>query len=162
MEILSDAKFWVACAFFLFVALVYRKISYFLGRALDDRSARIKRDLLEAQKLREEAEALLMQYKQRQAEYIQEAQQMLQKAQADADALIVKGGKDLQLAMEARTQQALDKIAQEEAKAVNDVRNHVVDIAMAAARAIIVDQVGNLPQDDLVKLALSDMERKIH
>jgi F0F1-type ATP synthase membrane subunit b/b' len=58
--------------------------------------------------------------------------------------------------------QAVEKIEQEEVKAINDVRNHVIDIALAAARAIIIDHVGSLSQEELVKLALSDMERKVH
>lgn len=162
MELFSDAKFWVAAAFFLFIALSYRKLGNVLAGALDSRSARIASELEQARRLREEAEQVLAVYKQKQAEYLQEANRMLQKARADADALTAAAQADLKLLLDARMKQAMEKIEQEEARAVNDVRHHVVDIALAAARAIIVDHVGSLPQQDLVKLALSDLERKIH
>jgi F-type H+-transporting ATPase subunit b len=67
---MSDPKFWVAVSFFIFVALAYKKLAVFTTRSLDDRSARIRHDLDEARRLREEAESVLAQYKQKQAEWI--------------------------------------------------------------------------------------------
>jgi F-type H+-transporting ATPase subunit b len=163
MEMLHEPKFWVTVSFLLLLALlVYKKVPAMVCRMLDDRAAKIKAELEQAQKLREEAELVLAQYKQKQAEYLQEANAMLQKARADADAIVAHAQNELKDSLDARMKQAVDKIAQEEAKAIDDVRNHVVDIALAAARAIIVDQVGNLSQEELVKLALTDMERKVH
>lgn len=162
MEHLSDPKFWVAMAFFLFVALAYKKVAALVLRGLDTRSMRIRSELEQAKRLREEAEQVLAQYKQKQAEYLQEANQMLQKARQDADALTQAAEADLKASLDARMQQAMEKIVQEEQKAIADVRNHVVDMALAAARSIIVEQVSNLSQEELVKLALADMERQIH
>lgn len=162
MEFLSDAKLWVFVSFLLLVLLSYRKISALLLHALDSRSARIAGELEQARRLREEAEQVLAIYKRKQAEYLQEANAMLQKARADADVLTQTAQDDLKASLDARMKQALDKIAQEESKAIAEVRRHVVDIALSAARAIIVDHVGSLSQQDLVKLALADMERKIH
>ena len=163
MALLAEPKFWTATAFVLFMAfLVYKKVPSMVARSLDERSAKIQAELEQAQKLREEAELVLAEYKRKQAEYLQEAEAMLQKAKSDSAALSATAEKDLQTALSARTQNALDRIEQEEARAIQDVRNHVVDIALAAARALIVDQVGNMSQDELVKLALADFERKIH
>ncbi len=162
MEILHNPVFWVAASFILFVALSYKKISSILTKTLDDRSARISQELDAARKLREEAEAILAEYKRKQAEYMKEAEQMLVKARADAEDYRKNAEADLKASMDARTQQALDKIAQEESKAIQDVRNHVVDIALAAARSILIEHVSNLPQEELIKLVVSDIERKIH
>lgn len=159
---LEDPKFWVAVAFFVFIALSYKKAAAFIVKALDERSARIKTELDQARVLREEAQAVLADYRRKQAEYLKEAESMLEKARQDAALFSKQAEQELKATMEARTQQALDKIAREEAQAIQDVRNHVVDIALSAARAIIVDHVSTLPQDELVKLAISDIERKIH
>lgn len=159
---LSDPRFWVALAFIVFLALTYRKIAAFALRALDERSAKIKVELDEARRLREEAEQVLQQYKQKQAEYLREAESFLAKAREDSDALRAFTEKEMNAALEARMKQALDRISQEEGQALADVRNHVVDIALAAARALIVDHVSAMSQDELVKLALSDIERKLH
>lgn len=159
---LTDPRFWVAVAFFALVALSYKKIASFAVRALDERSAKIKSELDEARRLREEAEAVLEQYKQKQAEYLQEAENMLANARKDADAMRAFTETELKGALEIRMKQALERIAQEESNAVAEVRNHVVDIALSAARALIADHVSSMSQDELIKLALSDIERKIH
>ena len=159
---LEDPRFWVAVAFVMFIALSYKKISSLATRALDDRSAKIKADLDEASRIRAEAEEVLKQYKQKQAEYLKEAESILATATKDAEALRSFTEQELKIALDARMKTAVDRIAQEEAKAIADVRNHVVDIALSAARALIVDHVSTMSQDELVKLALSDIERKIH
>jgi F-type H+-transporting ATPase subunit b len=159
---LENPTFWVAVAFVLFVGLSYKKLAALMTKALDDRAAKIKAELDEARRLREEAEQVLAQYKQKQAEYMKEAEAMLAKAREDAEKFGAHAEAEMKAALDARTKNALERIAREEDKAIEDVRNHVVDIALAAARAIIVDHVGSLPQDELVKLALADIERKIH
>lgn len=160
---LEDPKFWVGMAFLGFVAFAfYFKLPAMLLRALDARTDKIKMELGAARSLREEAEKVLAGYKQKQAEYLKEAEAMLAQARQDADALRAQAEKDLKTTLEARTKSALDRIAQEEDKAIQDVRNHVVDIALAAARAIIMDHAGGATQDELMKLALADIERKIH
>ena len=159
---LEDPRFWVAVAFFSFVILSYKKIATLGLRALDERSAKIKNELDEARRLREEAEAVLAQYKQKQAEYLKEAESILSDAKRDADAMRAHTENELKDVLETRMKHALDRIAQEESHAIDDVRNHVVDIALAAARNLITQHVGTLSQDELIKLALSDIERKIH
>ncbi|MDE3060620.1 MAG: F0F1 ATP synthase subunit B [Pseudomonadota bacterium] len=162
MDALDDPRLWVAAAFFLFVALAYRKIAAFVGQALDARAAKIKSELDEARRLREEAESVLAEYRRKQADYLREAESILADARRDAGHITAHAESELKSALDGRMRQALDRIAQEEDRAIADVRNHVVDIALAAARALIVDHVGKMPQEELLKLSLADIERKIH
>ena len=162
MDMFQNPVVWIAASFVLFVLLTYKKIWLFVTRALDERSAKIKAELDQARELRLEAERVLADYQRRQAEYLKEAEQMLQKARQDADALSQSAEQELTAELEARMKHALDRIAQEEERAIQDVRNHVVDIALAAARQIIIDQSKQVSKDDLIKLALADIERKIH
>ena len=87
---------------------------------------------------------------------------MLQDARRDAEMLRTQAEQDLKIALAARTKHALERIAQEESKAIADVRNHVVDISLASARTLIAEQISTMSQDELIKLALTDIERKIH
>jgi len=161
-EMLADPRFWVAISFIIFFGLTYKKIARFAFGALDDRSSKIAHELNEARRLREEAEGILNQYKQKQAQYEKEAEQILATAKQDAETLRGYAEKEMTAQLEGRTKQAMDRIAQEEVQAIADVRNHVVDVALAAARSLIIDHVGGLSQEELVTLALSDIERKIH
>ena len=161
-ELFSDPKSWIALAFVLLIGAIYKKVARLLAHTLDARSAKIEAELNEARALRQEAEAVLALYKQKQAEYMKEAEAILKEAREGADRLAKHADDELKTALDARMQHALQKIDQEEANAINEVRQHVVDISLAAARSMIVEHVSAMPQQDVIKLALSDIERKIH
>src|SRR5271155_4513917 len=117
-EMLEDPRLWVATAFVLFVLVSYKKIGGFIVRALDQRAAKIKAELDEARRLREEAAQMLAQYKQKQAEYLKEAESLLSDARRDANLLRAHADQELKAALAARTKHALERIAQEENKAI--------------------------------------------
>ena len=61
---LAEAETWVAVAFVIFVGvLVYFGVHKLLVNALDQRSARIRGELDEARRLKDEAAALLAEYR---------------------------------------------------------------------------------------------------
>ena len=61
---LLEAEFWVAVGFVLFLGvLVYMGVPEMMLDALDRRGARIQGELDDARRLREEAEALLAEYR---------------------------------------------------------------------------------------------------
>lgn len=158
----SDPSSWVVLAFILLVGGLYKKVSRMLAVALDERSAKIAAELEQARALRAEAEEVLAVYKKKQAEYTKEAAEILKKAREDADVMAAHADKELKAALDARMQHAMEKIAQEESRAIADVRAHVVDISLAAARAMVLENASKMSQSDMVKLALADIERKIH
>jgi|CXWL01.1.fsa_nt_gi F-type H+-transporting ATPase subunit b len=158
----SEPKFWVAAAFVLLVSLSCKKVAELLFSVLDKRAAKIKSELDAAKQIRAEAEEALALYKQKQLEFAKESENILAKARSDAETNNAQAQAALKIALDARLKHALEKIAQEEANAIAEVRNHIVDIALSTARAIISEQMTNLPQEELIKLAISDIEHKIH
>ncbi len=158
----AEPKFWVMLAFVILVVLSYKKVAKLLGRFLDAHATKIKSELDAASRLRAEAEEVLALYKRKQAEFAKEAEAILAKAREDADANTAQAQLELKAALDARLKQALEKIAQEEAAAVAEVRNHVVDITLAAARNIISEQMGSMSQKDLIVQVVADIGRKLH
>src|SRR5690606_14925248 len=70
----ATAEFWVLISFLVFVGVIlYYKVPAMVTAALDKRAADIARELDEARRLREEAQALLASYQRKQAEAMQEA-----------------------------------------------------------------------------------------
>ena len=58
-----DATFWVAISFFIFVGvLIYLRVPYKINSSLADQINKIKKELNEAKKLKEEAKNLLSDY----------------------------------------------------------------------------------------------------
>lgn len=83
----AEPETWVAVAFLLFVALLlYLKAPAKIAAMLDERSARIAKELAEARKLREEAQALLAEYQGKRAEAEKTAAQIVEQARREAEA----------------------------------------------------------------------------
>ena len=109
----SDPTFWVAVAFVLCIAgLGFLKVHKAIGGMLDARAAAIRAELDAAQKLREDAQALLAQYQRKQREAMQEAEQMVAHARTEAKRIVEMGQTQLAQSIERRERMAATKIAQ--------------------------------------------------
>ncbi len=136
-RLFAQPEFWVLVAVLIFVALVWKPGRRSLLGALDDRATRIRDELETARRLREEAERLLADYQRRQREAAGEAETIIAHAQAEAARLAAQAARDLDAMLQRRRQLAEDRIAQEEARAVAEIRAVTVDVAISAARGVI-------------------------
>ena len=82
--LLQSAEFWVLVAFLIFVGALFKKVSAMLTAGLDARAARIKAQLDEAEKLREDAQSLLAEYQRKQHAAAEEAKSIVAQAEAEA------------------------------------------------------------------------------
>ncbi len=140
MEFFGHAESWVLVAFILFIILlVYLKVPAMVARMLDERSAKIAKDLAEAAQLREEAQALLVSYQQKRVEAEKDAVNIIAQAKADAEEYAADSRRKLGETLERRAKQAEQKIAQAEAQAIKDVRTVATDIAVAAATRLVAE-----------------------
>ena len=88
-----DATFWAFVALIIFLGvLAYFKVPGMINGALDGRAERIRNELDEARKLREDAQQLLAEYQRKRQEAEQEAQDIVSAAKHEAE-LIVKEAK---------------------------------------------------------------------
>ena len=134
----GHAETWVAVAFLLFVALlIYLKVPAKVAAMLDERAARIAKELAEAKKLREEAQALLDEYKKKRVQAEKDAEDIVALARREAEAYGHETRVKLTEMLERRTKQAEQKIAQAEQQAVKDVRTAATDVAIAAATELL-------------------------
>ena len=147
----SDPTFWVAVAFVLCIAgLGFLKVHKAIGGMLDARAAAIRAELDAAQKLREDAQALLAQYQRKQREARQEAEQRVAHARTEAKRIVEMGQTQLAQSIERRERMAATKIAQAEADAIAEVRATAVDVAMAATEQVLRTQLSADRQARLV------------
>ena len=107
-----EAEFWVAIAFALFLGV----LGYFgahkrLVKAIDDRRNRIKSELDDACRLKEEAKALLEGYQRRRQEVEREAQAIIAGAQAESERLAAEAVAKVEDFVARHTKVAQDKIA---------------------------------------------------
>jgi F-type H+-transporting ATPase subunit b len=159
---LESAEFWVAIAFLAFVASVFKPGHKALLGALDGRAAKIQAEIDEAMRLREEAQTALSTYQRKQREATEETEEMLEHAREEANLLIKQTLNELEETLKRRKKQALDCIAQAEAEATKEVRNHAVDIAMAAAIHILEENLEDQRGDDLIQAVIEELPKKLH
>ena len=158
-----DATFWVGAAFVLFVGiLVYFKVPGMLTGALDERAKKISDDLDQARELREEAQVLLATYQRKQRDALKEAEEIIIHAKEEAMREAEQAEKKLEEAVARRQQAALNKIALAEAQAEKEVRDTAIEIAIAAATAVVAQQVRGDRADALVDTAIQDLRRHLN
>ncbi len=158
----SDPTFWVAVAFVLFLAIAGKAILKGLTKLLDDRTALIARTLGEAEKLRNEAQKARDDAQKSLADSAKLAQEIVAQAKQEAERLAQHAAEERVALIARREQQAKDRIAQAEAQASREVRNMAVDVALAATRTLLKEQVGAGRTQALIDDAISELPRRLH
>jgi F-type H+-transporting ATPase subunit b len=162
MELIRDPEFWVAVAFVIGVGLILWQGSGRITAMLDARAQRIREQLDEARRLREAAETLLADYQRKQRDAATEAQDIVNLAQSEADRLTKQAAIDLEAAIKRREQQAQDKIAQAEVKAMAEIRAVAVDVAIGAVRVLLAETLDQQKGSSLIDQAIEELPRRLH
>ena len=160
---LHDPTFWVLIAFLVFFGIVfYLKVPSKLTKSLDDRAAKIKQELDEAEKLHREAQHLFAEYQRKQRNALKEADDIVAAAKQEAERLVTAAKADLAQGLERRRVQAEAKIAQAEQLAVREVRDRAADIAIAAATAVLKQSTTGAAASAQTERAVADIRAKLH
>jgi F-type H+-transporting ATPase subunit b len=158
-----DAEFWVAVAFVVFLGgLIYLGTHGMLLKFIDQRRDRIKADLDEALRLKEEAQALLAQYQRKQREAEQEAAGIIAGATAEAARMMAEAKAKTEEFVARRSKMAETKIAQAEAQALADVRVAAAEAAVGAAEKILTQLVKGDVAERLVVKGIDDVKTKLN
>jgi F-type H+-transporting ATPase subunit b len=157
-----EAEFWVAVAFVLFCALVW-KLGGFnqILVGLDRRGEHIRRELDEARRLREEAAAVLADYKRRRDAAEREADAIVANAREEAERAAAEGHARLNDFVARRTKAAEAKIAQAEAQAAAEVRRAAAEAAVRVSETILREKVSGDAAQDLVRRSLGDIRTRL-
>jgi F-type H+-transporting ATPase subunit b len=159
--LLHDPTFWTLVAFVIFVVVLFKPLKKALLSGLDSRIETIRSEVEQAQQLREEAQTLLASYQRKQREAQQEANEIVNRAKQDAETHRVEAEKDLKALLERQKELAVEKIAQAEATAVQEVREIAVDLAVAATEKILAEKVTGSLSDSLVDKAVAELPQKL-
>jgi F-type H+-transporting ATPase subunit b len=158
-----EAEFWVAVAFVIFLGVLgYFGVHKLALDAIDQRRAQIKAELDEARRLKDEAQALLAEYRQKQQQAEREAAEILAAARTEAERLAIEAKAKLEEFVARRTKTAESKIAQAEVQALADVRAAAADAAVAAAEKILTHSAKGKVADSLIAKGVEDMKRKLN
>jgi F-type H+-transporting ATPase subunit b len=160
MALFHDQEFWFAVAFLILVGLLSRTAVKSGKAALDGRAQKVREELAEAARLRQEAEALVERYRRQQEDAAKSAADILEAATAEAERMRQQGEDELKRTLAAREAQAMDRIAQAEQAALAEVKARAVAIAVRAVTEIIPDLVQGEGARTLVDQAIDELPRR--
>ena len=161
MHLFGEAEFWVLLAVVMFVVGVWKPARRAILGALDARAERIRDELEMARRLREEAQQALAEYQKRQREAAAEAEAILAHARTEADRIAAQAASNLEEALERRRRLAEERIAQEQAKALAEIRAVTVDVAISAARQAIVAELDEQRGAALIDAPIVDLPHQL-
>lgn len=162
MHLFEDPAIWVSVSVIIFLLLIAKPVSKFAATALDKRAIRIKEELDEAMRLKEEAQSVLALYQRKQKKIEDEAGEILKKAKQEANRIIKNTKANIERDIAQRTELATQKIAQAEASVIKEIQDNAIDITISAARTLIVDHLSTELGEDIVLEAVNDIGRKFH
>ena len=158
-----DPETWVAVAFvILMVVFGYLGVFKKVTTALDHRADRIKAELDDATRLKQEAAKVLADYKARSATTKREAADIIANAKSEAERIATEAKAKMEDFVARRTKTAESKIALAEAQAVADVRAAAAEAAVQAASTILSQSVKGQVADDLLAKSISEVRQKLN
>jgi len=160
---MMDATFWATVALVIFLAVViYMKVPGMISKSLDARAERIRSELEDARRLREEAQQLLAEFQRKRKEAEKEAADIVEAAKHEAELLVSEAQKKTEEYVARRAALAEQKIGQAERDAISEVRSSAVDLAVEAARALLATKVDAKAGADLFKASLQEVKSKLN
>jgi F-type H+-transporting ATPase subunit b len=158
-----EPETWVAIAFLILMGVfgwlgIHRKVL----TALDHRADRIKAELDDARRLKDEAAKVLAEYKSRRASAEREAAEIVANARAEAERIAAEAKTKMEDFVTRRTKTAESKIALAEAQALADVRAAAADAAVQAASTILSQSVKGSLADDLLAKGIAEVRQKLN
>jgi len=158
-----DPETWVAIAFvILMVVFGYLGVFKSAMSALDKRAERIKAELDDATRLKQEAAKVLADYKARSATAEREAADIIANAKSEAERIATEAKAKMEDFVARRTKTAESKIALAEAQALADVRAAAAEAAVQAASTILSQSVKGSVADDLLAKGITEVRQKLN
>src|SRR5689334_6093338 len=159
----TQPETWVAIAFIILMGVfAWLGVHRTVLTALDHRAQRIKAELDDARRLKDEAAKLLADYQARRASAEREAQEIVTNARSEAERIAAEAKARMEDFVARRTKTAENKIALAEAQAVADVRAAAAEAAVAAASTVLSQSVKGQVADDLLAKGIAEVKAKLN
>ena len=162
MELITDAHFWVGIAFVVFLGiLVFAGVHTFAWKALGEAGDKVRAQLDEANRLREEAQALLARIQADRQASEKLSAEILANAEEQAKRMEAEAKVRLAEQIERRGQLAERRIATAEAQATAEVKAAAGELAAQMAETVLTARLAGAKTDPLIDAAIGQMAGKL-
>ena len=154
-------ELFLLVALLILFALVYKPLTRTVFGALDGHAAKVRAELDAAKRLREEAQSLLAEHQRRLAAGEDQAQAIVSHAQAEVQRQTERHRVELEATLQRRAEQATERIAREEARALQEVRAQAATLAIRTTEQLLADQLDGQRARALLDDAIAEIGRKL-
>tara|TARA_B100001750_G_scaffold246737_1_gene270039 strand:- start:1292 stop:1789 length:498 start_codon:yes stop_codon:yes gene_type:complete len=157
-----DATFWVAIAFFIFFgALVYLKVPQKINAALSEKINIIKKELKEAEKLKNEAKNLLSDYESKLDKSKKESRLIIETAKKESEKNMLEKTKKFYQLVEDKKINTQTKITQMKENALKEIKNISIKISIESVESIIKNSIDKNKLDKLYTNSLDEIKKSL-
>ena len=155
-----DATFWVAVSFLIFIGIIfYFKVPQKVDRSLNESIDKIKQDLDNAEKLKDEAKNVLSEYENKLSNSKKEINLLIQKAKNETEKNIIKTNEEFHKVVENRKKIAEEKIRQMKTQAIKDVKNSSITTAIQVTEKIIKNSIDKKKLDKIYITSVEETKK---
>ncbi|MCD6035612.1 MAG: atpF [Rickettsiales bacterium] len=152
---------WVALGFVILVAALAKPVSRIVCSVLDERAARIKNELEEAVRLKEEAQAILASYQRKQKDALEEASRIVAHAEKEAAQMITRAHEELETALNRRIALTMQKIETYEKSVLQEVRGKAIDAAINRVYDIFDSELSRDAAQELINDSVATVRKSV-
>jgi len=137
----ESPEFWVLVAFILLIAFLGKRAYKELSNVIDERTSKIQKQLHEAQRLHDEALSLLHTYQKKHQDAMQQAVDIVSRAEADAIDLKRSVEEDLNDLMRHKEKSTLERIQIAQETAGQQLKEKVANEALSFVEEILAQEL---------------------
>ena len=142
MSFFGDPASWVLVAFIIFIILaLVAKAPSMIAKILDSEIEKIKNELNDARKLKEDANSLLADYERKVQNAQKEIEKILDQAKTTAKNHDESARKKVEEYIKRAEQQSIEKITQTEKMALSKVNQEIVSNSIEVAEKIVSENI---------------------
>ena len=153
----TDPQFWVAVAFFIFVAAIFNPIRKILTNNLDTQIKQIKLSIDEAENLKNEAQIALSEIKQRQSEVQKEIELIHQDAEKKIKKIEETTEQKLKSQIQKKQILVSVKIDQLIRDANNEIQQHITSTAIEATVILLQKKLDLNAKKNIINVSISEL-----
>lgn len=139
--VFSDPSVWVLFSFVIFVAMFWRFGGKKILSFLDGRIEKIRKEIADAEALRNEAQSLLAEYQRKQRDAAQEAEAIIATARHQAAQILKAAESDLDETMKRKEVQLAERLHRMEEHAMQEIRSYAAELAVRATSEVIAKKM---------------------
>jgi F-type H+-transporting ATPase subunit b len=154
-------ELWLLIAIIILAVLVWKPFKLHVLGGLDKRGQAIRHELDEAKRLHEEAKELLARHRRQLHEGESLAADIEARAKLETERLQARLKAEFEQLVDRRTQQAEERIAQEEGRALADVRARAADLTVATTRRLLTEKLGGDAAQRVMQASIGEVTKKL-